>query len=333
MFDATNMDDLLMIKKISFIIILFLMWNIVYAAEPLETGYWDCLPKVVAEFDGRKITRENLVRNIVVAKTTLIGASRDKLESIAKITLKEQLEKYLITRLMRRDGFIPSKEVALREYQRLFASFSLAKQSAYLKKMRLTRAQLSAHWQQLCRKPAEQFRMTFLLWLKSKLLNTKVSAEEIETFYRNYQDKFKRPGKISINSLMIKYVNKSERQAAKNRAEDILALLRQGVDFDQQADKFGVQDDALTGDFTRGVLPAKIAKVAFAMKTGEISDVIEMPIGFIIVKVKQKIAAGYIPLAKVKNGLALELKRNKVRRWLRKAVTLERAKSDIKIFI
>jgi PPIC-type PPIASE domain len=318
-------------KNVIFIA-LFLMGFILNAA-PLKNASdrWSFLPEIIAEIDGRKISREELVKNVYAKKSKLATASRDQLESLAKITLKQQIEKYIIAKLMQRDGFIPSAELALREYNKTFAGLSVKGQELYLKKVRRTRAELPEHWQRLCSNPNEQFRMAFTLWLKNKISTAVIEDEEIETFYREYQDKFRQPEKVSIRSLMVKYTNKSEREIAKEKAEDVLALLKQGVDFGAQVKKFTVPDDALTGSFIRGVLPKPIEDIVFVMESGQVSNMIAMPTGFIIIKVDKKIPAGYIPLAKVKSGL--ELKKNKVKMWFRKAVAEERSKIKIKQFL
>jgi parvulin-like peptidyl-prolyl cis-trans isomerase-like protein len=294
---------------------------------------WNFLPDVVAEIDGRKMSRAELVGKMTVDQSVLMTASRERLEALAKITLKQQIEKYLIARLMRHDGIVPSAELTLEEYKKTFAGLSTTGQTAYLKKIDLTEAQLSAYWRQRCRNPAEQFRVAFTLWLKLRIFSATVTDEEIETFYREHQDKFRQPERVSMQSIIIKYVHKAERKAAQERAEDILALVRQGVDFNKQAEKYGGGDKALSGTFSRGVLPLNIEKAVFAMDSGQISDVINMSVGFVIIKVDKKLPAGYIPLDKVRSGLKLELKRDRARIWFRKAIIKERAAVKVKSFL
>ena len=94
-----------------FIILFSMLFNSFAAAGSGGAARWSFLPEIVAEIDGEKITRDELVKNVVMTKAKLATASRDQLESLAKITLKQQIEKYIIARLMRRDGIIPSAEL------------------------------------------------------------------------------------------------------------------------------------------------------------------------------------------------------------------------------
>ncbi|MCF6177013.1 MAG: peptidyl-prolyl cis-trans isomerase [Victivallaceae bacterium] len=323
-------------KIIIVCITLLLMGGSVFAAPTRDVAArWEFLPEIVAEIDGRKMSRAELVGKMTVDQSALMTASRERLEALAKITLKQQIEKYLIARLMRHDGIVPSAELTLEEYKKTFAGISTAEQTAHLKKIGLTKAQLSAYWRQRCRNPAEQFRVAFTLWLKRRIFSATVADEEIETFYREHQDKFRQPERVSMQSIIIKYVHKAERKAAQERADDILALVRQGVDFNKQAEKYRgrVGDKALSGTFSRGVLPLNIEKAVFAMDSGQISDVINMNVGFVIIKVDKKLPAGYIPLDKVRSGLKLELKSDRAMIWFRKAMTKERAAVKVKSFL
>ena len=312
----------------------FLVVSTIFAAPMRDVKTrWEFLPEIVAEIDGKSMTRSELVNNIAVTKLNLATASRDQLESLAKITLKQQIEKYVISRLMQRDGIIPSAKLVLQEYQKTFAALSSAGQATYLKKLALTKVQLPEHWRQLSLMPAEQFRMAFTLWVKNRILTVVVTEAEIEKFYREYQDKFRQPGRVALRTAMVTFIKPRERKAAREKIEDILALVRQGVDFNQQAEKYRVPDNALNGSFRRGVLPKNIEDIVFSMKSGQISEIIEMPAGFVIIKLEHRVPAGYIPLAKVRSGLELELKRNKAARWFRKTMTVERAKIEIKSYL
>lgn len=79
--------------------------------------------------------------------------------------------------------------------------------------------------------------------------------------------------------------------AARTKAEGLLAQLRTGGSFEQLAKT--TSDDASSvfggdlGYFQRGKLAKSIEEVVFAMKPGEISDVIRTKQGFIILKVTE----------------------------------------------
>jgi parvulin-like peptidyl-prolyl isomerase len=327
------MDGIMNKIMIVFMALYSMLFSVVAAPKHDVAECWSFLPEIVAEINGEKMTRTELVKNVVGAKLDLATASRDQLESLAKITLKQQIEKYIIRRLMQRDGIIPSAKLVLEEYQKTFSALSPTGQATYLKKLDLTRVQLPEHWRQLSLMPTEQFRMAFTLWVKNRILTIAVTDDEIETFYREYQDKFKQPERVTIRTAMVTFIKQSEGKAAREKIEDILALVRQGVDFNQQAEKYRVPDNALNGNFRRGVLPKKIEDIVFSMKTGQISEIIEMPVGFVIIKLEHRVSAGYIPLDKVKPELKLELKRDKTARWFRKKITIERAKIDIKNYL
>jgi len=79
-------------------------------------------------------------------------------------------------------------------------------------------------------------------------------------------------------------------QAARRRAEDILARLKAGADFKQTAIAESDAQNALTGGDLgwrkTGQLPAFFSNVIGQLKRGQISDLIRTPSGFHIVKIE-----------------------------------------------
>jgi parvulin-like peptidyl-prolyl isomerase len=78
--------------------------------------------------------------------------------------------------------------------------------------------------------------------------------------------------------------------ASQTDADNVLAQLKAGKDFAELAKQYS--KDELTraqggdlGWFPRGIYPAQLDAVAFSLQPGQISDVIQTPLGFHIIKV------------------------------------------------
>ena len=76
---------------------------------------------------------------------------------------------------------------------------------------------------------------------------------------------------------------------AKARAGEALAKLRTGADFDDivkaySDDQGSVDRRGLIGKVHKGDLDPAFSAAAFALRVGEVSDVIETPFGFHIIK-------------------------------------------------
>jgi peptidyl-prolyl cis-trans isomerase SurA len=79
---------------------------------------------------------------------------------------------------------------------------------------------------------------------------------------------------------------------ARQRAESLLVELRRGSDFAAAAKRFssdtasGAQGGEL-GWFRRGVMVKEFEDVAFTLRPGELSDVVETPFGFHIIRIER----------------------------------------------
>jgi peptidyl-prolyl cis-trans isomerase SurA len=102
--------------------------------------------------------------------------------------------------------------------------------------------------------------------------------------------------------------------AAQAKAEGLLAEIRKGAKFDEVAKKNSNGPTAAQGGdlgyFKRGVLAKELEDKTFAMKPGEVSDVIRTKQGFVILGVIEHQEAGIPPFkdveAKVQDALYMQ---------------------------
>lgn len=124
----------------------------------------------------------------------------------------------------------------------------------------------------------------------------KVTEEDMKLYYKTHENEFKTPEMIKSQHILIK-VNKSaseeEKKKAKGKAEDVLKKVKVGEDFAKLAAEFS--DDTASkgkggdlGFLQRGKMLREYENAAFSLKPGGISDVVETPYGFHIIKVEEK---------------------------------------------
>lgn len=85
-------------------------------------------------------------------------------------------------------------------------------------------------------------------------------------------------------------------EAAHSRASEALAAIRGGMDFTEAAKKYSQDRNTMLkggdlGYFTRGKMFPEFDAAAFALKPGEVSNVVQLPIGFVIIKVTDRHAS------------------------------------------
>ena len=135
-----------------------------------------------------------------------------------------------------------------------------------------------------------------------------VSETEIEIFYLQHLERFKKPETRSLRHILITVndaVPGSTRDAALAKIEAIRERLLKDVGrFSEQALKHSecptAMNGGLLGKVSRGKLYAEVEAVAFALAAGELSTVVESELGFHIVLCDAVAPESTVPLAEVR---------------------------------
>jgi peptidyl-prolyl cis-trans isomerase SurA len=140
-----------------------------------------------------------------------------------------------------------------------------------------------------------------------------ISKEDEEAYYDQHKEDFAQPEEIRLSEILISTDKKpndprDENQVladAQAKADGVLEQIKKGAKFEDLAKKDsdgpGAADGGDLGLFKRGVLAKELEDKTFAMKAGEISDVIRTKQGFIILKVTQHQEAGIPPLNQIES--------------------------------
>ena len=134
-----------------------------------------------------------------------------------------------------------------------------------------------------------------------------VSDTEVEIFYLQHRERFLRPELRSLRHILVT-VNEdapgSSAVAARERIDAIRArLLKDSSRFAEQALKHSecptAMNGGLLGKVPRGKLYPEVEAVAFTLVPGELSPVVESPLGFHVVLCDGIEAEQLLPLAEV----------------------------------
>jgi peptidyl-prolyl cis-trans isomerase SurA len=122
--------------------------------------------------------------------------------------------------------------------------------------------------------------------------------------------------------------------AAEAKANDLLKQIQAGATFEDIAKKFSdgpsAADGGNLGSFERGKLAKQIEDKTFALKTGEVTDVIRTKQGFVILKVVDHQMAGVPPMKDVLPRIQDQLYYQKLQPALRVYLTKLREDAYIK---
>jgi len=159
-----------------------------------------------------------------------------------------------------------------------------------------------------------------------------ITDEDIEKFYDEHKAEMERPEQVRLSEILVSTDKKDpakdqaeQLEAAHARAEDLLDQIRKGDSFEEVAKKDSDGPSAAQGGelglFKRGTLAKELEEKTFAMKPGEVSDVIRTKQGFIILKVTEHLAGGIPPLNDVKPRMQDAVYMQKLQPALREYLT------------
>jgi peptidyl-prolyl cis-trans isomerase C len=149
-----------------------------------------------------------------------------------------------------------------------------------------------------------------------------VKDEEIQKFYDQNKEKyFKQEEGVRASHILISADAKAtpdEKQKAKEKAEAIRKRIVAGEDFAALAKTDSSCPSSKQGGdlgfFNHGQMVEPFEKAAFALKPGDVSDVVETQFGYHIIKVTDKKAGGYVPFSEAKEKIQNFLKSQKMQK-------------------
>ena len=141
---------------------------------------------------------------------------------------------------------------------------------------------------------------------------TTVTAQDVQRQYEQSQDQFSTPEQVRASHILFKIDGKDE-AAVRKQAEAVLARARAGEDFAKLANQHTEEEVGKTrgGDldfFGRGAMAKEFEDAAFALKPGELSDVVKTPFGLHIIKLTDRRAAAVRTLDEVKGQIEDQIK-------------------------
>jgi peptidyl-prolyl cis-trans isomerase D len=146
---------------------------------------------------------------------------------------------------------------------------------------------------------------------------------ELEKYYRRHLDQFDIPEQVKASHILIK-VDQDADQATRDKkrafAEELLAEAKAGKDFDELArtysdDKASAVKGGDLGFFTRGTMVPAFEQVAFNLEPGKISELVETPFGYHIIKVEAYTEAGVKSLDEALDTVKAGLRKEKARQY------------------
>ncbi|MDY0045247.1 MAG: peptidylprolyl isomerase, partial [Syntrophales bacterium] len=141
-----------------------------------------------------------------------------------------------------------------------------------------------------------------------------VSDEDIGEYYRAHRDLYEGKEAVRIQQILTmlpRECSREMKEQLRQRAGKVLEHLKSGDRFDLVAREYSqgpaAKEGGDLGFIEKGMILPELEKVAFSLSVGEVSGIIESPVGFHIIKVADKRGAGTKPLEEVREEIIAEI--------------------------
>lgn len=265
------------------------------------------IPGNAALVNGEPITNFRLERHLEEdmksKKRNLTAMINPKAyKKLKKEALDQLIEREILWQAARGAGVTVSDEELKAAMKQLEASFKT--REAYLRKLDHNGFDEKSY--------GEYVRQDLVVtrYLSDAAGTPTVTDEEIAAYYKENPGSFGRPEMVRARHILIKVPKDApvpEREAARQRLESIREEALKGADFADLARRYSqdtsASDGGDLGKFGRGRMVKPFENAAFALKPGEISEIVETPYGFHIIRVDEREDAKTLTLEESKERI------------------------------
>jgi peptidyl-prolyl cis-trans isomerase C len=260
---------------------------------------------MVAKVDGKKITEDMITKEMDrLASTAGAGADPQQLAQMRDVLKKQAIENMINRTLLdaaaTKEGVSVSKEQIATRLEEIKKNFPSEQEFT----QRISAMGMTT--QELEKEIETGIKFESLLSKHTGEVKTPTD-EEIATFYDVNRSRFLQPERIRARHILVS-VGKEDtaEQKAEKRAKvaKIRADLVGGADFATTASQVSdCPSKAQGGDlgfFARGMMVPAFESAAFALKIGQLSDIVETDFGYHIITVTEREDAREVPLAEAR---------------------------------
>jgi peptidyl-prolyl cis-trans isomerase SurA len=149
--------------------------------------------------------------------------------------------------------------------------------------------------------------MTVQRTVQSEVKPTEITEEEVHALYEKQHEDFRVPEKAELEQLFFPVTDDgSDRQEVLGRARGLVQRVRSGADLKAEATLAGVELQSL-GAIPIGDLREELRDAIADLPAGGLTDPLTVPGGFQVLRLVQRIPAGYQPFEEVRETLRRNL--------------------------
>ena len=304
------------------------------------------LPDPVAIIGNKKISKAEFIKKLGNIPPELIAQMpKNLLIQQFKMAIDNMVNEYLLVLSAEKAGIKPSKELAVSEFDKKLKALPAAQLETLKQELAKQGKSIDDLKKEFTTNP-EDIKMTAVnYWIERDLKGKlKVTDAEVTKYYNaNKATAFNMPRTVKTAHILISgsdtpgtAADPAKDKAAKEKAEALLAQIRKGADFGtiaQKESKCGsAQVKGELGELSQNQLVPEYFNAAFALKPGEISNVVKSPFGYHIIKLHSKKEATTLPLdAKLKTAIKEKITSDKLEKQIQAYIKAQ--KTAMKVII
>jgi peptidyl-prolyl cis-trans isomerase SurA len=276
------------------------------------------------------------VRDVSAPKEKLLHDQYRGEELVTKIkearaeALKDLIDRQLIVQAFKKEGYqIPDHYLDQRVQDIIRDNFN-GTRNTFIKTLQAQTFTLGEF-----RKLETEKMIVQAMRHKNVEVNTIISPNKIQDYYRKHAAEFTSKEQVKLRMIMIS-AGTSDRAGQKAMAEEVLSKLVNGAEFDRMAQIYSEDSTRdLGGDWgwiDRGTLTAPLEKVAFSLRLGKISNIVEVGGNYYILKVEGRQGGVTRPFAEVRDEIEKKLTSEEAQAMQERWLASLRQKAYIKMY-
>lgn len=290
--------------------------------------------KTVATVNGKAITLSNYETTLGLYKQSVQAMYGDKIwdtEVQKGIKYKDQFKQMILDQMINtevvyqqatKDKLLPSTEQVNKKLDEL--KKNIDKDEKYKKEME----KIGVNDEFL--KNQQEMDLALQNYKENFDKETKISDQDLQKYYDEHKKEYYKD-EVKASHILIstqdkngKPLSEEKKKEAKEKAEKLLKQAKSGEEFSKLAkensdDPGSAANGGDLGFFTKGQMVPEFEKAAFALKPGQISEIVETDFGYHIIKVTDKVDE-QIPFKDVKESIKTTLLNEKFTTQIQKLI-------------
>lgn len=324
---------------------------------------FDFLPEVVAEYDGKKLLKSDVVALFAergIPEQALKDVPEAVLRNAAQQAIKSIIDEDLLLAAAEKAGFKPSEELCLKQFDASLKDIPQEQLKILEASLKQQGKSFDDFKKELAAKPEAQKQAAVAAYLEAALKKDKaeITDADIEKFYRENQKEFETPENVTVAHILAKsmpFDEKGEKldpavvakndAAAKEKIDKIYdevmkdpskfaEIAKAQSDCPSKAEGGKLPAFEKDGSFVGGMgqMEETFANAAFALqKAGDVSKPVKTPFGYHVIMLVEKKPASFMPLEQLKEPIRNELSMKRDYDMVQKLLEDARKSANLKI--